>query len=84
MNSCDCIGTILAVDDNPFNLLMLEGMLAGVGIKIDKAENGKEGLDMFIDDFQKQCCSIRYKLILMDLEMPILDGYQATEKIIEF
>ena len=58
-------------------------MLGGVGITIDKAENGKEGLDMFVDNLQKQCCSIRYKLILMDLEMPIMDGYTATEKILE-
>jgi len=74
----------LIVDDNSFNLIPLELLLeTHFGIKVDKAENGKIAVDMVERDLRKECCEVRYKLVLMDLNMPVMDGYEATEQIMD-
>ena len=67
---------ILVVDDIEINREIIISMLDGSGIEIDAASNGKEALDVF-------CVSelYRYSLILMDMQMPVLDGCAATEEI---
>lgn len=75
----------MIVDDNFFNLLPLELILRETfGIKTDKALNGQEAVMKFINyNLQKDCdCGLRYKLVLMDLNMPIMDGYKATTEIL--
>ncbi len=64
---------ILLVEDNPMNVLIAQGFLEGWGASIDVAENGQEALEKL--DVK------RHKLILMDLQMPVMDGYEATQKI---
>lgn len=64
--------SILLVEDNLMNVLVAQTILEGEGAKIDVAANGQEALDKF--DTHK------HKLILMDLNMPVLDGYKATEQ----
>lgn len=46
-----------------------------MNISVDKAMNGQEAVEMYKRNLNKICCSKRYKLILMDLNMPIMDGY---------
>jgi signal transduction histidine kinase/CheY-like chemotaxis protein len=65
--------SILLVEDNPLNVLVAQTILEGQGAHIDVATNGQEALDKF--DTKK------HKLILMDLHMPVLDGYKATEQL---
>ena len=48
---------------------------------IDESSNGKEALDMVVNGLAHN--TIEYSLILMDCQMPILDGYQATKEIRE-
>lgn len=75
----------MIVDDNFFNLLPLELILRETfGIKTDKALNGQEAVTKFINyNLQKYCeCGVRYKLVLMDLNMPIMDGYKASREIL--
>jgi signal transduction histidine kinase/DNA-binding response OmpR family regulator len=62
--------TILLVDDNEINQEIVIGLLENSQIELEIASNGQEAVDMF----QKN----RYSLILMDIQMPIMDGYQAT------
>jgi two-component system sensor histidine kinase/response regulator len=64
---------ILAVDDNPVNLQVVSHMLGKLGAEVDLAENGRIAVHMFL--------AKPYALILMDCQMPELDGYQAVEEI---
>ncbi len=64
---------ILLVEDNEINKIIAEKFLTKWGLKVDHAENGQIALDLHSKS--------TYDLILMDLEMPVMDGYVATEKI---
>ncbi len=61
---------ILVVDDNAFNQQIARELLERNGFVVDIAENGKVAVDML----RKKT----YQLVLMDLQMPIMDGYEAT------
>jgi signal transduction histidine kinase/DNA-binding response OmpR family regulator/HPt (histidine-containing phosphotransfer) domain-containing protein len=64
---------ILLVEDNRINRDIVFGLLDGSGIEIDTAFDGKEGVEKFKER--------EYELILMDIQMPVMDGYEATEEI---
>lgn len=64
---------ILLVEDNPINQEMAAIMLMRAGYKVDIAENGKVALES-IDKKD-------YDLVLMDVQMPVMDGYEATKVI---
>jgi len=66
---------ILLVEDNISNQEVVIGLLNGSHIDIDIANNGREGVEKFRDN--------QYDLILMDLQMPIMNGYEATKIIRE-
>lgn len=62
---------ILLVDDRPENLISLEAVLEGLGVEMQKALSGKEALKMaFRED---------YLLILLDVQMPGMDGFEVAE-----
>jgi len=63
--------SILLVEDNPLNILIAQTILENGGAQIDVATNGQEALDIFNP--------AKHILILMDLHMPVMDGYKATE-----
>ena len=62
--------SILLVEDNPFNVMVAQTILENGGAQIDVATNGQEALCAFD--------SHKHRLILMDLQMPVMDGYKAT------
>lgn len=66
--------TLLVVDDNPTNRRVLEVWLSKVGYTVKTAQHGKEALAML-----EGGCEV--DLILMDCEMPVMDGLQATSEI---
>ncbi len=67
---------ILAADDHPVNQLFIRKLLERLGFaNIDLAENGKEALDMIKKN--------KYDIVLMDCQMPEIDGYQATTMLRE-
>lgn len=67
------MGVILIVDDNRMNRLLLSRGVEQMGHKVAFAENGRQALEMIHRD--------AYDLILLDVEMPELDGYQVLEKL---
>lgn len=67
---------ILLVEDTPFNLLFTTQLLEGWNTVIDVAENGA----IAVEKVQSQS----YDLVIMDLHMPVMDGYTSTRKIREF
>ncbi len=65
----------LLAEDNDLNREIAVELLGMTGMEVDCAYNGKEALDRF------QANGDAYDLILMDVQMPVMDGYQATEAI---
>jgi PAS domain S-box-containing protein len=66
---------ILLAEDNEINMLLADEMLFETGAVMDHAINGQEAVRMVTGG------AVRYDLVLMDLQMPILDGYQASRII---
>ncbi len=64
---------ILVVEDEEINLIIVEHVLSSMGFIVDKASNGEEAI--------AYARATAYDLILMDIEMPIMDGIQATKAI---
>ena len=65
----------LLVEDIPINREIVIALLEDTGAAIECAENGREAVEMFMATPE------RYDLIFMDLQMPVMDGYDATEAI---
>jgi len=79
------VGKILIVDDEKFNCDIIYGFLMILGLKNrqDKthfAYNGEQAVAM-VQKALDECDPYRYTLILMDCNMPFLDGYEATKII---
>jgi CheY-like chemotaxis protein len=64
---------ILLVDDVPFIQRLVSTMVQGLGHQCDTASGGEEAISMLK--------SGRYDLVLMDLEMPDLDGFATTKRL---
>ncbi|RQH32894.1 response regulator, partial [Okeania hirsuta] len=64
---------ILIVDDRPTNRLLLIKLLQPLGFELKEAENGKQAIEIW-DEWQPN-------LIWMDMRMPVMDGYEATQII---
>ena len=69
---------ILLVEDNELNAEIVKTVLEDVGALITRAENGQQALELF-----KEKPAGTFDVILMDLMMPVMDGYTATRKIRE-
>ena len=64
---------LLVADDNPTNQLVIQRLLEKMGCRVDFANNGAEAVRMV--------GLKRYDAVLMDCQMPVMDGYSATEQI---
>ncbi len=67
---------VLLVEDNEDNILLVELFLQKAGVELDIARNGQEGLKKFDQENA-------YDLVLMDIQMPVMDGFTATREIRE-
>ncbi|MGN1393302.1 MAG: two-component sensor histidine kinase BarA [Succinivibrionaceae bacterium] len=65
--------SILAVDDNNTNLMLIKTLLSEIVTNIYTATNGEEAIEM--------CLHTEFDIILMDIQMPIMDGVTATKSI---
>ena len=64
---------ILLCEDNVLNQKLAKSVINNFGFELDIAENGEVGIELLLKN--------EYDLILMDLQMPVKDGYQTTEYI---
>ena len=69
-------GRILLAEDNELNQEIAQVILEEAGFSVEIAENGQIALDML-----KNSQPGYYQLVLMDVQMPVMDGYQATRAI---
>jgi signal transduction histidine kinase/CheY-like chemotaxis protein len=63
---------VLLVEDNPVNLMVGQRLLSVLGVDCDTASNGEIAL--------LKMSSVRYDVVLMDCQMPVVDGYTATRR----
>jgi len=67
------MATILLVEDNELNRDMLCRRLERKGYRVETAEDGRQGVDKALSD--------RPDVILMDLSLPVMDGWEATRRL---
>ncbi len=68
----------LIAEDNPINQKLLQTTLKGLGIESDLANNGLEAFNKYTINPDK------YDVIFMDVQMPVMDGIEATQEILEY
>jgi len=68
--------TILLCEDNVLNQEIARTLLEDCGAEVHIAQNGQEGVDVFAKSDEGT-----FSLVLMDLRMPVMDGYEATRQI---
>ena len=61
------------MDDNEVNRLIVGEQLANLGLEVIKAEHGREALELLAEE--------EVDFVLMDCQMPVLDGYETTRRI---
>ena len=66
---------VLVVEDNKMNQMLLKKILIKRGITVNIANNGQEAVDLVLQEKQN------YDLILMDIQMPVMDGFTATKML---
>lgn len=69
-------GKVLLCEDNEINMEIAKRLLQSLGLKEDWAANGKEALARFSASLPGE-----YRAIFMDIQMPLMNGYEATEAI---
>jgi len=67
---------VLLCEDHPLNATITAKLLSKVGVEVEHAEDGQQGVDLFI-----QRSAGYYDAILMDIRMPVMDGLSATRAI---
>lgn len=66
-------GKLLLVEDNPINQEVALELLGALGVTVVVANNGQEGVDILKRE--------RFDAVLMDIQMPVMDGYEATRQM---
>jgi len=73
VNQAKLAGRVLLAEDNPVNQEVASAMLQRVGVSMKIANNGQEAVDLLREE--------SFDLVLMDCQMPIMDGFEATASI---
>ena len=68
----------LVAEDNPINMKLITTMFKNLGVEVDTANNGLEAFNKY------SMYPDKYDVIFMDVQMPVMDGIEATQEILEF
>jgi signal transduction histidine kinase/CheY-like chemotaxis protein len=79
-------GRILLVEDGPDNQRLIAFILRKAGAEVTIAENGQDAIDKILADeavlgVDRPRCRTPFDVVLMDMQMPVLDGYSATRQL---
>lgn len=72
---------ILIAEDNLMNQKVITKILHTIGFRSTVASNGKEAFDKYVEEAE---AGRPFDLVLMDLQMPVMDGFMATRSIFEY
>jgi CheY-like chemotaxis protein len=75
------VKNVLIVEDSPINARLLQRLLKNFGFEIEHALNGKIGVELYE---QHVAANNAFDIVLMDCQMPVMDGFEATKRIREF
>ncbi|KAG0222634.1 His Kinase A domain containing protein [Mortierella sp. GBA43] len=75
---------VLIVEDNITNRMILRTFLKKRGIAVVEAENGQIGVERYKEEVWRRGGKAGFEFVLMDLQMPVMDGNMATKRIREF
>ncbi|MCB1837686.1 MAG: response regulator, partial [Alcanivoracaceae bacterium] len=70
-------GTVLVVDDNQVNRMLVTRVLGNAGFTVHEVENGQQALDA------AAAADAHYDLVVMDMQMPVMDGFAASSALRE-
>jgi CheY-like chemotaxis protein len=73
---------MMVVDDNSANVKLAKTVLTKRGYEVVVVDDGKKAVDAYLSSLQEE--SQRFQIIFMDLRMPVMDGFEATEAIRDF
>jgi len=71
-------GCVLIVDDNPFNLLVADNLIKSAGFTTKTAIGGREAIETVLTQTKQLK---KFKAILMDCQMPVMDGFETTKAL---
>ncbi len=72
---------ILLAEDNPVNRCLFESILKSAGAQVDAVENGQLAMEHAMLNLEENSSGCVYDLVIMDMQMPVLDGYSATKQL---
>ena len=72
------------MEDNYYNVVPLKMLLrATYNLTIERADNGLLGVGAYERNATQKCCKTYFELIFMDINMPVMNGYDATKGILK-
>eukprot|EP00347_Sterkiella_histriomuscorum_P009478 403341058 len=82
VQGCECTGQVLLIDDNQFNQTTASLIFkSNFGVSCDLAYDGQEGYEKILKKKECRGCSGTYKIIVVDINMPILNGFELMMKL---
>jgi len=76
-----CLKSVLICDDEAFNLMTLNAMLSDLDVEAECLESGVLAVNRFRFRLSLKCCSRTYRLVMTDISMPVMDGFEVCQQI---
>ena len=78
-----CLKSVLICDDEAFNLMTLQAMLSDLDVDAECIESGVSAVNRFRFRLSLKCCSRTYRLVMTDISMPVMDGFEVCQQIMQ-